>query len=173
MRMGWLTGFVGSVGLREMRVEYETLVRKREEMMGIVERNKRVEVRLREAGGYLSARGTELVEWRWRGTSRLGGRKWQHHGEGDTVEYVVVRDTWKYVETGVEHVFDEYVDEEDEGDYWEGDEEDYWDGDGDEDEDEDEDDEDGDDEEGDAEEGDDDENGDEGSEYEPSRCSLA
>ncbi|KZL73946.1 hypothetical protein CT0861_12943 [Colletotrichum tofieldiae] len=109
MAEDWLRGFRGPTGLRELRVEYETLAAKRDEMMSIVERNKRWKLAVgkrreggndeeEEEGGYLSAEGTKLVEWRWRGTSRLGGREWAHHGEGDTVEYVVVTDTWRFVE---------------------------------------------------------------------------
>ncbi|KAK1973078.1 hypothetical protein LY78DRAFT_7405 [Colletotrichum sublineola] len=117
MREDWLRGFRGPAGLRELRVEYETLVGKRDEMMRIVERNKRwklavggkrtvgrdedgveEEVMEEDEGGYLSAEGTALEEWRWTGTSRLGGRAWEHHGEGDTVEYVVITDTWRFVE---------------------------------------------------------------------------
>ncbi|KAK2002239.1 hypothetical protein LX36DRAFT_627258 [Colletotrichum falcatum] len=113
----WLGGFRGPPGLRELRVEYETLAGKRDEMMRIVERNKRwklavggkrstrrdedgveEEVVEEDEGGYLSAEGTALEEWRWTGTSRLGGQTWEHHGEGDTVEYVVVTDTWRFVE---------------------------------------------------------------------------
>ncbi|KAK2050190.1 hypothetical protein LZ31DRAFT_590090 [Colletotrichum somersetense] len=119
LRMGenWLRGFRGPPGLRELRVEYETLAGKRDEMMRIVERNKQwklavggrrgmgrdedgaeVDVWEEDEGGYLSAEGTALEEWRWTGASRLGGRAWEHHGEGDTVEYVVVTDTWRFVE---------------------------------------------------------------------------
>ncbi|KAJ0330264.1 hypothetical protein COL5a_003324 [Colletotrichum fioriniae] len=127
MKEDWLRGFRGPRGLRELRVEYETLVGKREEMMGIVGRNKgwklvvgggvgrddRREVERKdgedekeedeeeeeeEEEGYLSAEGTELVEWTWTGASKLGGQTWAHHGEGETVEYVVVMDTWRFVE---------------------------------------------------------------------------
>ncbi|GKT42077.1 uncharacterized protein ColSpa_02258 [Colletotrichum spaethianum] len=108
LRMGeaWLRGFRGPTGLRELRVEYETLAGKRDEMMAIVERNKRWRLAVGERGadgeeqegGYLSAERTRLAEWRWRGTSRLGGQEWAHHGDGDTVEYVVVTDTWRFVE---------------------------------------------------------------------------
>ncbi|GKT83274.1 hypothetical protein Ct61P_01124 [Colletotrichum tofieldiae] len=41
MAEDWLRGFRGPTGLRELRVEYETLAAKRDEMMSIVERNKR------------------------------------------------------------------------------------------------------------------------------------
>ncbi|KAK7459378.1 hypothetical protein Landi51_00970 [Colletotrichum acutatum] len=126
MKEDWLRGFRGPRGLRELRVEYETLVGKREEMMRIVGRNKGWKLvvggsarrddgrgwreREREDGGekgeeeqeeeegYLSAEGTELVEWTWKGASKLGGQTWAHHGEGETVEYVVVMDTWRFVE---------------------------------------------------------------------------
>ncbi|KAK1657169.1 hypothetical protein BDP55DRAFT_624116 [Colletotrichum godetiae] len=106
MSEDWLRGFRGPRGLRELRVEYETLVGKREEMMGIVGRNKgwklvvekKEEEEEEEEEGYLSAEGTELVEWTWKGPSKLGGQEWAHHGEGETVEYVVVMDTWRFVE---------------------------------------------------------------------------
>ncbi|TQN74021.1 hypothetical protein CSHISOI_01406 [Colletotrichum shisoi] len=106
MAEDWLRGFRGPVGLRELRVEYETLARKKDAMMKIVKRNKGWKLAVGKKGtggveaegGYLSAEGTRLGEWRWRGTSKLGGREWAHHGEGDTVEYVVVTDTWRFVE---------------------------------------------------------------------------
>lgn len=98
MQRHWLVVFKGSEGLRELKVEYETLASKKEEMMRIVERNKKIPLRVRGTDGHLSARGTELVEWRWRGTSRLGGEEWEHHGKADTVEYVVVTDRWAWVE---------------------------------------------------------------------------
>jgi hypothetical protein len=79
-------------------VEYETLSWKKEEMMKIVLRNKKWKLKLRRDDGHLSAEKTELKEWRWKGTSKLGGQKWAHHGDGDTVEYVVVTDTWRFVE---------------------------------------------------------------------------
>lgn len=101
----WLREFRGNPGLRTLRVEYETLTRKRDEMMRIVERNKEWKLPVRRDGhavnqyeGYLVAKGTELKEWKWHGTSKLGGQTWSHHAEGDTVEYVVVMDTWKFVE---------------------------------------------------------------------------
>ncbi|KAL9078870.1 MAG: hypothetical protein Q9157_002206 [Trypethelium eluteriae] len=56
-----------------------------------------------EGGGrrvrrYLSAEDTKLEEWKWKGPSNLGGGQWRHHGDGDTVEYVVVVDRWRFVE---------------------------------------------------------------------------
>ncbi|KAF6805825.1 hypothetical protein CSOJ01_09254 [Colletotrichum sojae] len=104
MREGWLARFSGPLGMRELRVEYETLASKRDEMMAIVRRNKewKLEVRGSEdegvAEGHLSAEGTALREWRWTGTSKLDGKTWEHHGEGDTVEYVVVEDRWTFRE---------------------------------------------------------------------------
>lgn len=104
MRELWLRDFSGPPGLRELRVEYETLASKRDEMMAIVRRNKvwRLDVRGSEdegiAEGHLCAKDTELREWRWTGTSKLGGKTWEHHGKGDTVEYVVVEDRWTFRE---------------------------------------------------------------------------
>ncbi|KAL3300617.1 hypothetical protein RB213_002216 [Colletotrichum asianum] len=99
MKEDWLRRFSGPAGLRELRVEYETITRKRDAMMKIVERNKKWKLSVGdlEEGGHLSAEGTKLVEWRWHGKSALGGTKWYHHGDGDTMEYVVVTDTWRYV----------------------------------------------------------------------------
>lgn len=114
MNIAWLRRFRGNPELREMRVEYETLSWKREEMMRIVERNKGVEVGVGGGEGYLSARGTGLEEWRWRGTSRVGGRTWGHHGGGETVEYVVVRDRWRWVEGEMEGSGEWDSDEEEE-----------------------------------------------------------
>jgi len=105
MKEGWLRNFNGTSGLRELRVEYETRVPKKDEMMRIVERNKKWKLPVRRAGGdlndwegYLSAENTKLKEWTWKGTSRLGGREWEHLAKSDTVEYVVVTDTWVFVE---------------------------------------------------------------------------
>lgn len=108
MKETWLCTFKGSPGLRRLRVEYETLSWKKAEMMRIVERNKKWKLPVRCEGddstgfeGYLTAEKTELQEWTWHGTSKLGGRTWSHHGKGEkdeTVEYVVVTDTWKFVE---------------------------------------------------------------------------
>ncbi|KAF5507890.1 hypothetical protein CGCA056_v013516 [Colletotrichum aenigma] len=99
MKEGWLRRFSGPPGLRELKVEYETITRKKDAMMKIVERNKKWKLSVgdSEEGGHLSAEGTKLVEWRWHGKSALGGTKWYHHGDGDTMEYVVVTDTWRYV----------------------------------------------------------------------------
>ncbi|KAI8299082.1 hypothetical protein K4K61_010944 [Colletotrichum sp. SAR11_59] len=99
MKEDWLRRFSGPAGLRELKVEYETIARKRDAMMKIVERNKKWKLSVgdSEEGGHLSAEGTKLVEWRWHGKSALGGTKWYHHGDGDTMEYVVVTDTWRYV----------------------------------------------------------------------------
>ncbi|EOA84631.1 hypothetical protein ACJQWK_07120 [Exserohilum turcicum] len=107
MHEDWLRYFRGSPGLRTLKVEYETLEWKKEEMMRIVRRNKAWKLPVRREGarfedhdleGYLSAETTELKEWTWRGTSRLGGQTWNHHGAADTVQYVVVMDTWRFVE---------------------------------------------------------------------------
>jgi hypothetical protein len=107
MNEGWLRYFKGNPGLRVLKVEYETLTWKKAEMMRIVERNKKWKLPVRREGGsfqanelegYLSAEGTTLEEWKWKGTSNLGGGTWSHHGTGDKVEYVVVTDTWRFVE---------------------------------------------------------------------------
>lgn len=97
MSQRWLRVFNGSPGLRELRVEYETLKWKKPGMDAIVARNKRWALKVRD-GGYLSAETTKLEEWSWTGPSRLEGKTWDHHGEGDMIEYVVVTDTWKYRE---------------------------------------------------------------------------
>ncbi|RAR10744.1 hypothetical protein DDE82_001135 [Stemphylium lycopersici] len=107
MKEGWLRFFKGNPGLRELRVEYETLSWKKDEMMRIIQRNKGWKLPVRREGGdlnahelegYLSAEGTQLEEWKWRGPSKLDGETWVHHGTADTIEYVVVTDTWKFVE---------------------------------------------------------------------------
>jgi hypothetical protein len=105
MDEGWLRTFRGSPGLRTLRVEYETLTRKKDEMMRIVERNKKWKLPVRREGhaanvfeGYLVAEGTDLKEWKWHGTSKLGGETWDHHAGVETFEYVVVMDTWRFVE---------------------------------------------------------------------------
>ncbi|KAA8626588.1 hypothetical protein PtrSN002B_001376 [Pyrenophora tritici-repentis] len=104
----WLQFFMGSPGLRVLQVEYETLSRKKEEMMRIVQRNKKWKLPVRREAesyqeadmeGHLSAEGTELKEWTWKGTSKLGGEKWAPHGTADKLEYVVVTDTWRFVDT--------------------------------------------------------------------------
>jgi hypothetical protein len=101
----WLKCFRGSPGLKELRIEYETLNWRKEEMMKIVRRNKSWKLPLRREGavpdeydGHLSAETTALTEWNWKGPSKLDGQSWNHHGPGETVEYVVVTDTWKFVE---------------------------------------------------------------------------
>jgi hypothetical protein len=105
MEDGWLRTFNGTPGLRELRVEYETRTPKKDEMMRIVERNKKFKLPVRCEGGglddwagYLSAEKTKLKEWKWNGTSKLGGQGWSHLAKSDTIEYVVVTDTWKFVE---------------------------------------------------------------------------
>lgn len=97
MSQKWLANFSGPPGLRELRVEYETLSWKKDSMLAIVTRNKDWRLNVRD-GGHLSAKDTQLEEWSWTGPSKLGGETWNHHGEGDSVEYIVVTDTWKYVE---------------------------------------------------------------------------
>lgn len=97
MDTAWLEWFMGSVGLKGLKVEYETISRKRDEMMAIIERNKKFKLAVRGDRGHLSAENTKLTEWKWSGPSKLGGRTWYHHGQGDTIEYVVITDTWKYV----------------------------------------------------------------------------
>jgi hypothetical protein len=106
MQEDWLRLFKGNPGLRVLKVEYETLSWKKAEMMRIVERNKTWKLPVRREGGgywnnmvgYLSAEDTELKEWTWKGTSKLDGKEWSHHGTDDKVEYVVVTDTWRFVE---------------------------------------------------------------------------
>ncbi|KAH7077534.1 hypothetical protein BKA63DRAFT_466730 [Paraphoma chrysanthemicola] len=108
MNEEWLRAFVGSPGLRTLRVEYETLSWKKAEMMRIVERNKKWKLPVRRDDddatdweGFLSAEKSELQEWTWKGTSKLGGQTWSHHGKGEKdemVEYIVVTDTWRFVE---------------------------------------------------------------------------
>lgn len=98
MNEKWLRLFKGSRGLRELRVEYETLAWKRAQMDAIVARNKQWRLAVGDGEeGHLSAEGTKLEEWTWTGASRLGGKNWAHHGEGDIMEYVVVTDTWRFV----------------------------------------------------------------------------
>jgi hypothetical protein len=111
LRMGerWLSGFKGSPGLKQLKVEYETLSWKKEEMMEIILRNKSWKLPIlgeqevdgsepAEFDGYLSAEDTVLHEWKWKGPSKLDGQTWQHHGPGETIEYLVVTDTWNFVE---------------------------------------------------------------------------
>ncbi|KAJ8114440.1 hypothetical protein OPT61_g3676 [Boeremia exigua] len=107
MREDWLRSFRGNPGLRTLRVEYETLTPKREEMLHIVERNRKWKLPVKREGydtdifeGYLVTQGSDLKEWKWRGTSKLGGLTWSHHAEGETVEYVVIMDTWRFSEGG-------------------------------------------------------------------------
>jgi hypothetical protein len=107
MNEDWLRLFKGNPGLRVLKVEYETLTWKKAEMMRIIERNKSWKLPVRQEGGafyenqlegYLSAEGTTLKEWKWKGTSKLDGQEWSHHGTDEKVEYVVVTDTWRFVE---------------------------------------------------------------------------
>jgi hypothetical protein len=76
-------------------------------MMHIIERNKSWKLPVVREGdvfqgneleGYLTAEGTALEEWKWKGTSKLGGEVWSHHGADEMMEYVVVTDTWRFVE---------------------------------------------------------------------------
>jgi hypothetical protein len=110
MNEDWLRYFKGNPGLRVLKVEYETLSWKKAEMMRVVDRNKSWKLPVRREGGafqgnelegYLSAEGTAPKEWKWKGTSKLGGEEWSHHGTEDKVEYIVVTDTWKLVEGGL------------------------------------------------------------------------
>ena len=112
MRDSWLRHFRGPPSLRSLIVEYETLTWKKDQMDPIIARNKKFKLRiLEEEGqqqgenggqrgmkGYLSAENTQLEEWKWKGPSKLDGKTWEHHGEGETVEYVVVVDRWQFVE---------------------------------------------------------------------------
>jgi hypothetical protein len=108
MQETWLRTFNGTPGLRVLNVEYETRVPKKSEMMRFVERNKKWKLPVRRAGGglndwegYLSAEHTRLKEWNWKGTSQLGGQEWAHLAKSDEIEYVVVTDTWAFVEQAV------------------------------------------------------------------------
>jgi hypothetical protein len=76
MEEGWLRYFKGNPGLRVLTVEYETLSRKKAEMMPIIRRNK---------------------QWKWKGPNKLGGTHWYHRGPGNEIEYIVVTDTWRFV----------------------------------------------------------------------------
>jgi hypothetical protein len=104
----WLQTFKGPPGLKELRVEYETLSWKREELMRIVERNKQFRLGVvrdedaEEEEGHLSAEKTNLVEWKWKGPSKLDGKQWTHHGHGEEVEYIVIEDMWRYVKGKLE-----------------------------------------------------------------------
>lgn len=101
----WLRNFKGNPGLRQLRLEYETLNWKKNEMMRIVERIKQLKPPVRSEGGstgyegYLIAEDVALAEWTWKGASELGGCTWDHHGTGDQVEFAVVTNTWKFVES--------------------------------------------------------------------------
>ena len=101
----WLRNFKGSPGLRTLKVEYETLTNKRGQMMHIIHRNRQHKLPVKREGGsaddfegYLIAEGQPLDEWKWSGPSKLNGIEWRHHGTGDTVEYTVITDTWRFVE---------------------------------------------------------------------------
>ena len=103
MAVDWLRDFKGSPGLRKLTVEYETRTKKKDEMMHIVLRNKTYKLPVRRSDsdsfeGYLTAQNQPLKEWKWTGTSKLDGTFMAHHGTGDTMEYIVVTDTWKFVE---------------------------------------------------------------------------
>jgi hypothetical protein len=105
MDEGWLRCFSGNPGLKQLKVEYETISWKKEEMMKIIHRNKSWRLPIRREGGsptdyegYLSAEHSALDEWKWKGPSKLDGQTWSHHGPGETIEYVVVTDTWNFVE---------------------------------------------------------------------------
>ncbi|KAH7397149.1 hypothetical protein BKA66DRAFT_521632 [Pyrenochaeta sp. MPI-SDFR-AT-0127] len=95
----WLCNFEGSPGLRELRVEYETLSEKKEEMMKIVERNKKWKLALAGgAKGYLSAEGTELTEWKWKGPGKMAEIDWANDRVIELADYIVVIDTWRHIE---------------------------------------------------------------------------
>ena len=102
----WLRHFNGSPGLRQLKIEYETIPRKKQFMMRTILQNKEWKLPVRREGshdledyeGYLSADATELSEWSWEGPSKLDGRTYDHHGPGETMVYVVVTDTWNFVE---------------------------------------------------------------------------
>jgi hypothetical protein len=105
MDEGWLRTFSGNPGLRTLKVEYETVIWKKDEMMRIVERNKKWRLPVRSEGGansthegYLTADKTDLTEWTWKGTSELGSQAWSHLSASETIEYVVVTDTWRFDE---------------------------------------------------------------------------
>lgn len=96
MSVEWLRNFNGPPGLRELRVEYETLAWKKAQMDRIVERNRKWRLQIRDSG-HLSTERSELETWAWTGPSKLDGQTWDHH-VGDTIEYVVVTDTWRFVD---------------------------------------------------------------------------
>ncbi|KAF9880810.1 hypothetical protein CkaCkLH20_01852 [Colletotrichum karsti] len=73
MSEDWLGKFDAPKGLRVLRVEYETLSRKKEEMMKIVRRNKGWKLAATRDMGHLSADGTELLEWKWNASLALTG----------------------------------------------------------------------------------------------------
>ncbi|KAF2094269.1 hypothetical protein NA57DRAFT_18581, partial [Rhizodiscina lignyota] len=89
----WLARFDGPPGLKELCVEYETLAWKKSQLDAIVARNKDWKLAVQD-GNHLSAADTKLEEWKWNGPSKLAGQTWGHHGDSDTVEYVVVVDRW-------------------------------------------------------------------------------
>lgn len=93
----WLSRFNGPPGLKELCVEYETIAWKKAQMDAIVARNKNWKLTLQD-GNHLSAADTKLLEWKWAGPSKLGGQSWNHHGDGDTIDYVVVVDRWVWKE---------------------------------------------------------------------------
>lgn len=97
----WLKVFSGPTSLRELIIEYETIERKRDEMMQIIQSNKKWKLHMQN-GGHLSAENTKLRQWTWTGTSNVGGQRWSHHGDGDTINYVVVEDRWLFVPEGAQ-----------------------------------------------------------------------
>ncbi|KAI9704609.1 MAG: hypothetical protein M1820_005522 [Bogoriella megaspora] len=106
MSDNWLRYFRAPPSLRTLVLEYETLTWKKSQMNPIIAHNKQFKLRIRSEDNtdedrkdaYLSAESNPLTEWKWNGPSKLGGETWQHHGQGDTVEYVVVVDKWKFVQ---------------------------------------------------------------------------
>ncbi|RMZ73655.1 hypothetical protein GMOD_00009400 [Pyrenophora seminiperda CCB06] len=124
VRKLWPRYFIGNPELRVLQVEYETFSHWKEEMMLIIQDFKKIKLRVRkedkrpcteeteEREGHLSAEGTELKEWIWEhknmgpycgdlcllGAPRLSGAPCPL-GALPPLKYVVVRDTWKFVDT--------------------------------------------------------------------------
>ncbi|KAI9688763.1 MAG: hypothetical protein M1822_001120 [Bathelium mastoideum] len=129
MRDTWLRTFRGPPSLRTLVVEYETLTWKKQQMEPIIARNKQFKLPIysepsatgmleaegdNQPIGYLSAENTKLEEWKWKGPSKLDGKTWNHHGEGETMEYVVVVDRWEFTEVQMQRGAALHVDDTDE-----------------------------------------------------------